>query len=158
MILKTLAGRPDNDPVKWMIIGKAGGLGAWLTLDALQWLAANGILTLENDSKLFLSFYAPRCWAFGLSFSCLQSLFKLDEWWRRERAARVEAGGSVKADIRSLKHREEGLKIASELAMDLIDLIIPLSMMGSLKVSPGFVGFAGTVTSVWSISNLLKNS
>lgn len=41
---------------------------------------------------------------------------------------------------------------------DLIDLVIPLSLMGFIDVSPGVVGLAGTVTSIMGAITLWPSS
>lgn len=42
----------------------------------------------------------------------------------------------------------ETKKVVQSTIQDMIDLIIPLSLMGMIDVSPGVVGLAGTVTSI----------
>jgi hypothetical protein len=41
---------------------------------------------------------------------------------------------------------------------DLIDLVIPLSLMGIIDVSPGVVGLAGTITSLLGAASLWPSS
>ena len=48
----------------------------------------------------------------------------------------------------------ETRQAAKDALQDLVDLIIPLSLTGSLQVSPGVVGAAGTFTSILALTTL----
>lgn len=49
---------------------------------------------------------------------------------------------------------EQTRQAAKDALQDLVDLVIPLSLMGNLQVSPGVVGLAGTFTSILSLTTL----
>ena len=53
---------------------------------------------------------------------------------------------------------KETCQAAKDALQDLVDLIIPLSLTGSIKVSPGVVGAAGTFTSILALKNLWPKS
>lgn len=48
----------------------------------------------------------------------------------------------------------ETRQAAKDALQDLVDLLIPLSLSGTLQLSPGVVGAAGTFTSVLALTTM----
>lgn len=61
---------------------------------------------------------------------------------------RAKAGSSAMQHFRAVAEDARGRQIGVNLLQDLLDLIIPLSIIGVLNVSPGSVGLVGTATSL----------
>ena len=60
------------------------------------------------------------------------------------------------AELRQIVKEADGetRQAAKDALQDLVDLVIPLSLTGSLQVSPGVVGAAGTFTSILALTSM----
>ena len=72
----------------------------------------------------------------------------------RVRAKLSDDEKGVKGELIALAKDPIGRQLAMDCIQDLIDLIIPLSLMGAVDASPGVVGLAGTITSIMGAYNL----
>jgi hypothetical protein len=59
-------------------------------------------------------------------------------------------------ELCKLVHEADGetRQAAKDALQDLVDLIIPLSLMGTIPASPGVVGLAGTFTSILGLTTM----
>lgn len=95
---------------------------------------------------------APRLWLLGIASSLLVNLHKIQKnFLRRQVDVHLLIQGAPKG--RELLDGEMK-KYTKDALQDLIDLIIPLSMLGWINVSPGTVGLAGTITSIMGATSL----
>jgi hypothetical protein len=64
------------------------------------------------------------------------------------------------ADLRKIAVEADGetRQVAKDALQDLVDLLIPLSLSGTLQLSPGVVGAAGTFTSILALTSLWPKS
>lgn len=96
---------------------------------------------------------APRLWLLGLVSSLSMNLYKI----HRLQPVLLQQRSQVncKELCKILREADGATKQAAKDALqDLVDLIIPLSLMGTVQASPGVVGLAGTFTSILGLSSL----
>lgn len=139
------------DAERSMVIGKAIGFGGWLSLDMFQWFHGNGIVELSPEWLGFVNRNAPRLWLLGLLSSLSLNLYKIH---RLNPDCLKSRGDAHEALCKGLDHQATR-QVVKDALQDAVDLVIPLSLMGSIDVNPGVVGLAGTFTSCLGISSLL---
>lgn len=99
-----------------------------------------------------LNYYAPRCWLFGLLSSLSTNLYKLQSEHNakeiKTKLLRLSMGEhhSLAERINSLDQGTRQLVLDS--LQDLVDIIIPISMMNVIEIDAMWVGVAGIFTSV----------
>ncbi|KAI1106558.1 peroxisomal biogenesis factor 11 [Jackrogersella minutella] len=132
------------DPVlRYAAIGRQLGYAGYLTFDAATVLDALGVRRWEGAKRAQREAY--RFWAVGLLCSLVAQsyiLYKL-----REREAKVdkkEGEGVVESKRIALERAASQLQLIS----DLCDLTVPTSALGWIGFDDGFVGLAGTVSSL----------
>jgi hypothetical protein len=88
---------------------------------------------------------AQQAWLTGLSFSIASSLYSL--YRLRERAAAIsEKDGEGVVEKKKVQKEANAVRI--QLISDLCDITIPSSALGYTSFDDGFVGLAGTVSSL----------
>jgi hypothetical protein len=104
----------------------------------------------------FVNENAPRLWLLGLVSSLSLNLYKI----HRLQPLLLQKCTVAPAELRQIVKEADGemRQAAKDALQDLVDLIIPLSLTGSLQVSPGVVGAAGTFTSILSLTTLWPSS
>lgn len=92
---------------------------------------------------------APRLWLIGIMASLSVNLHKIQKNFlaRKIDAKIIMQGGTGSLD-------KEMKKVTKDAVQDLIDLVIPLSILGWVNVTPGTVGLAGTITSIMGAASL----
>jgi len=89
---------------------------------------------------------APRLWLLGIVSNLMINLHKIHLNYHSI---------SLLSGLHKNQEAEGELRKASKDAVqDMIDLIIPLSLMGWISVSPGTVGLAGSITSLMGALSL----
>lgn len=89
---------------------------------------------------------APRLWLLGIVSNLMINLHKIHRTYH-----------SISLLSGTCKSREaeyELRKASKDAIQDMIDLIIPLTLMGWISVSPGTVGLAGSITSLMGALSL----
>jgi peroxin-11B len=102
---------------------------------------------MENINK-----QAPRLWLFGIAASLAVNLHKMQQNFMQRQVqmklmVQGESGGKMLLD-------KEMKKVTKDTLQDLIDLVIPLSIIGWLDLTPGTVGLAGSITSLMGAVSL----
>lgn len=116
---------------------------------------SQGILNLNPTIRTFVNENAPRLWLLGLVSSLSLNLYKIHRLQPLLQKCTV-----TPAELREIVQEADGetRQAAKDALQDLIDLIIPLSLIGSVQVSPGIVGAAGTVTSILALTTMWPSS
>jgi len=141
-----------DEAERTMVIGKAVGFGGWLTLDMFQWLNSSGVIELPPEWMGFVSRNAPRLWLLGLLSSLSLNLYKI----HRMHPACLKSCQEAKTLLDKGHENQATRQAIKDAVQDAVDLVIPLSLMEAVDVSPGVVGLAGTFTSCLGISSLLQ--
>lgn len=132
------------DPVlRYAAFGRQLGYAGYLTLDMLTVLDATGIRKWEGAKTAQKEAY--RFWAMGLICSVVAQAYTL--YRLREREAKVdkkEGEGVVEAKRIALERAASQLQLFS----DLCDLTVPTTALAWVGFDDGFVGLAGTVSSL----------
>ncbi|KAH9996432.1 peroxisomal biogenesis factor 11 [Xylariaceae sp. FL0662B] len=132
------------DPVlRYAAVGRQLGYAGYLTLDAATVPDALGFRRWEAAKRAQRE--AFRFWAAGLLCSVAAQLYTL--WRLREREARVdrkEGEGVVESKRIVIERNASQLQLVS----DLCDLTVPTSALGWVGFDDGFVGLAGTMSSL----------
>ena len=113
---------------------------------------SQGILVLNPTVGKIINENAPRLWLLGLISSLSLNLYKI----HRLQPVLKKLPAISCGELRQIVKEADGetRQAAKDALQDLVDLVIPLSLMGSLQVSPGVVGAAGTFTSILSLTTL----
>ncbi|KAI2628864.1 peroxisomal biogenesis factor 11 [Hypoxylon sp. NC1633] len=132
------------DPVlRYAAVGRQLGYAGYLTLDAATVLDALGVRRWDGAKRAQREAY--RFWAAGLLCSVVAQAYTL--YRLREREARVdkkEGEGVVESKRIALERGASQLQLLS----DLCDLTAPTSALGWVGFDDGFIGLAGTVSSL----------
>lgn len=98
---------------------------------------------------------APRLWFLGLVSSLSLNLYKIHRLHPQLKATRFKDLSQLSGVPAALTAVDAATRQAAKDALqDLVDLVIPLSLMGVIEASPGVIGLAGTFTSVLGITTL----
>jgi peroxisomal biogenesis factor 11 (PEX11) len=123
------------------------------------------VIDLEKDKVTSLNYYAPRCWLFGLLSSLLTNLYKLQSEHNAKEIKNkllrmsMDEHHSLAERINSLDQYtctriithlcDRGARqLVLDTLQDLVDTIIPISMMGVIDIDAMWVGMAGMFTSI----------
>lgn len=154
---KAAAVAADNktmDPVlRYTAVGRQLGYAGYLTCDLATLLDATGIRKSPNAKRLQQEAY--RFWAAGITFSIVGQLYTL--WQLRQREARVdkkEGEGVVEGKRIAIERAASQLQLTS----DLCDITVPLAALSWVNFDDGFVGLAGTVSSLLGVYSQWKKT
>ncbi|KAG0651492.1 Peroxin-11 [Hyphodiscus hymeniophilus] len=149
-----MADSKNLDPViKYCAVGRQLGYAGYLTLDTLTFLDAAGIRKSPTTKRLQQEAY--RCWMFGLLFSAASGAYSLYNLRQQQAKVDKKDGEGVVASKRIEKERAA---INLQLISDLCDLTVPTSALGFTNFDDGFVGLAGTVSSLIGVHSQWKKT
>ncbi|TVY17036.1 Peroxisomal membrane protein [Lachnellula arida] len=142
------------DPViKYCAVGRQLGYAGYLSFDAATVLDAAGIRKFEAAKRFQREAY--KCWAVGLFFSTVSGLYSLYD-------LRVQASKIDKKDgegvVAAKRIEKERAAINLQLLSDLCDLTVPTTAIGLANFDDGFVGLAGTVSSLIGVYGAWKKT
>lgn len=151
--LKAAALAFDNkspvDPVlRYLAVGRQLGYAGYLTLDAVTLVDTIGVRKLAAVKRLQDSAY--RSWMAGLSCSAIAGLYTI---WRLQQKEKMVDRKDGEGVVEAKKIEKERTAACIQLVSDLCDLTVPASALGIANFDDGFVGIAGTVSSligVWA--------
>ncbi|KAI5849673.1 peroxisomal biogenesis factor 11 [Durotheca rogersii] len=132
-----------DDVLRYAAVGRQLGYAGYLTFDAATVLDSVGFRRWDGAKRAQRE--ASRFWALGLLCSVVAQAYTL--YRLREREAKVdkkEGEGVVESKRIALERAASRLQLLS----DLCDLTIPTSALGWVGFDDGFVGLAGTVSSL----------
>ncbi|KAI0867456.1 peroxisomal biogenesis factor 11 [Hypoxylon argillaceum] len=143
-----------GDPVlKYAALGRQIGYAGYLTADMLTVPTALGVRKWEGAQRAGREAY--RFWTVGLACSVVAQAYTLYQLRRREaRVDKKEGEGVVEAKKIALERYASQLQLLS----DLCDLTAPTSALGWTDFDDGFVGLAGTVSSLIGIYSQWKKT
>jgi peroxin-11B len=171
-----VADSKNLDPViKYCGVGRQLGYAGYLTFDALTFLDAAGIRKSPVAKRLQQEAY--RCWMIGLLFSAVSGTYSLYNLKQQQARVDKKDGEGVVASKRIEKYvspflcldgngwdgidtngRRERAAINLQLISDLCDLTVPTSALGFTNFDDGFVGLAGTVSSLIGVHGQWKKT
>lgn len=142
------------DPVlRYAAVGRQLGYAGYLSFDAATVLDSVGAVKSPRAKTYQREAY--RFWAFGLAFSILAQSYTL--YRLRQREAKVdkkEGEGVVESKRISLERAASRLQLLS----DVCDLTVPSTALGWASFDDGFVGLAGTVSSLIGVYTQWKKT
>ncbi|KAG6038451.1 hypothetical protein E4U41_004212 [Claviceps citrina] len=143
----------DSSFLRYAAVGRQVGYAGYLTFDAAAVPDAAGIRRWEGAKTL--QAHAYRFWAMGLFFSIASQLYT--QYRLRQREGRIDRkdGEGV---VESKKLTRERAASRLQLLSDLCDLTIPASALGWVGFDDGFVGLAGTVSSLIGVYGQWKKT
>ncbi|GAW13993.1 hypothetical protein ANO14919_033850 [Xylariales sp. No.14919] len=144
----------SGDPVlKYAALGRQLGYAGYLTADMLTVPATLNIRQWDGAKRAGREAY--RFWTIGLACSVVAQLYTLHQLRQREAKLDLKEGeGVVEAKKIALERYSSRLQLLS----DLCDLTIPTSALGWTSFDDGFVGLAGTVSSLIGIIGQWKKT
>ncbi|MCJ1313588.1 Peroxisomal membrane protein PMP27 [Agyrium rufum] len=134
--------------LKYCAVGRQLGYAMYLSCDMITYIDAAGIKSLSSAKRLQKEAY--RAWFMGLSFNAIAGIYTLWRLRQRELSLDKKEGEGV---VESKKLQRERTSTNIQLISDLCDMTVPGSALGWANFDDGFVGLAGTVSSligVWS--------
>ncbi|KAI9818778.1 MAG: Peroxisomal membrane protein PMP27 [Pycnora praestabilis] len=137
------------DPVlKYCAVGRQLGYGMYLSFDTVTYLDAAGIRPISSAKRLQQEAY--RAWFFGIFFNTVAGVYTL--YQLRQRALSIDRkDGEGVVELKKVERERNATNV--QLISDLCDLTVPAAALGYANLDDGFVGLAGTVSSligVWS--------
>ncbi|KAI0386542.1 peroxisomal biogenesis factor 11 [Hypomontagnella monticulosa] len=142
------------DPVlRYTAVGRQLGYAAYLTFDSATVLDSLGVRKWEGAKRAQREAY--RFWAIGILCSVVAQTYTL--YRLREREAKVdkkEGEGVVESKRIALERAASQLQLVS----DLCDLTAPTAALGWIGFDDGFVGLAGTVSSLIGVYSQWKKT
>ncbi|GAO19452.1 uncharacterized protein UV8b_06211 [Ustilaginoidea virens] len=145
--------RSPDGFLRYAAVGRQLGYAGYLTLDAAALPDAAGIRAWAGARTA--QAHAYRCWAAGLVFSIAAQLYTQRRLAQREaRIDRKDGEGVVESKRIALERRASHLQLVS----DLCDLTVPVAALGWVGFDDGFVGLAGTLSSLIGVYNQWKKT
>ncbi|KAI9844625.1 MAG: Peroxisomal membrane protein PMP27 [Sclerophora amabilis] len=139
----------NMDPVlKYCAVGRQLGYAFYLSFDAVTFLDTAGIRPTPAAKRLQQEAY--RAWFAGLLFNTVSGIYTLYQVRLKQQTIDKKEGEGV---VESKKLDRERSATTIQLVSDLCDLTVPSAALGYANLDDGFVGLAGTVSSligVWS--------
>ncbi|KAH0491555.1 hypothetical protein TgHK011_002980 [Trichoderma gracile] len=139
--------------LRYATVGRQLGYAGYLTFDALTVGDAAGIRKWRHAQTL--QQHAYRCWAMGLVFSIAAQAYTLYRLKQREAKIDRKDGEGVVESKRILKERAAS---HLQLISDVCDLTVPSAALGWAGFDDGFVGLAGTVSSLIGVYTQWKKT
>ncbi|KAM4063117.1 peroxisomal biogenesis factor 11 (PEX11) domain-containing protein [Hirsutella rhossiliensis] len=139
--------------LRYASVGRQLGYAGYLTFDALALPDAMGVRKWHRAADA--QRHAYRFWAVGIIFSVAAQLYTLRQLKRREAAIDRKDGEGV---VESKRIKMERSVSRLQLLCDLCDLAVPTSALGWAGFDDGFVGLAGTLSSVIGMYTQWKKS
>ncbi|KAH8164054.1 hypothetical protein CIB48_g4188 [Xylaria polymorpha] len=148
------ANSKSGDPaLKYAALGRQLGYAGYLTADMLTVPTALGIKKWDGATRAGREAY--RFWTIGLACSVVAQVYTLYQLRLREaKVDKKEGEGVVEAKKIAIERYASQLQLVS----DLCDLTAPTSALGWTKFDDGFVGLAGTVSSLIGIYSQWKKT
>ncbi|KAI9890883.1 MAG: Peroxisomal membrane protein PMP27 [Vezdaea aestivalis] len=134
--------------LRYCAIGRQLGYGFYLSFDAITYLDAAGIRPTPAAKRLQKEAY--RAWFAGIFCNVAAGLYTLYHLKLKERAVNLKEGEGV---VKSKEIAKDRAATNVQLISDLCDLTIPSTALGYTNFDDGFVGIAGTISSligVWA--------
>ncbi|KIW04378.1 uncharacterized protein PV09_04662 [Verruconis gallopava] len=148
------ADKKDIDPIlKFCAVGRQLGYAGYLSLDNLCVLDASGIRKWDKAKQI--SRQAARFWFSGLFFNIVAGLYTLFQL--KQRAAALDKTQAEKA-VESKKIEKEWNATTLQLTSDLADICVPATTLGWTNFDDGFVGLAGTLSSLLGVYSAWKKT
>ena len=139
--------------LKYLAVGRQLGYALYLTLDSVTYLDAAGIRPSASAKRLQREAY--RAWLAGLLCNAAAGVYSLWQLRQREAALDRKDGEAV---VESKKLQRERAAINLQLVSDLCDITVPTSALGYIAFDDGFVGLAGTVSSLIGVYGVWKKT
>lgn len=162
------------DPIiKYCTVGRQLGYAGYLSLDAATFLDVAGIRKSPSTKRLQKE--AARFWMTGILFSTISGVYSLYNLRQQEGRIDKKEGEGVVASKRIEKYviflacdaqgyenlltsDSERAAINKQLLQDLCDLVVPATTLGFTNFDDGFVGLAGTVSSLIGVHSQWKKT
>ncbi|GJN73614.1 peroxisomal biogenesis factor 11 [Purpureocillium lilacinum] len=139
--------------LRYTAFGRQMGYAGYLTFDALALPDALGVRKWEGAKRAQDNGY--RFWAAGLTFSVAAQLYTLYQLKQREaKIDRKDGEGVVESKRIAIERSASQL----QLLCDLADLTVPTSALGLIGFDDGFVGLAGTLSSLIGVYSQWKKT
>jgi peroxin-11B len=139
--------------LRYAAVGRQLGYAGYLSFDSLTVGDALGVHKLKSAKTL--QQHAYRFWAMGLVFSISAQLYTLFRLRQREAQIDRKDGEGVVESKRILKERAAS---HLQLVSDVCDLTVPSAALGWAGFDDGFVGLAGTVSSLIGVYSQWKKT
>ncbi|KAF2279129.1 peroxisomal biogenesis factor 11 [Westerdykella ornata] len=142
------------DPVlRYTAVGRQLGYAAYMLFDNATVLDATSIRKFSGAARLQRNAY--KAWFTGLTCSIISSLYSL--YRLRERAAAIsEKDGEGAVEKKKIEREANHARI--QLLSDLCDITVPSAALGVANFDDGFVGLAGTVSSLLGVYGQWKKT
>jgi len=142
------------DPLlRYCAVGRQLGYAGYLTLDNISAIDAAGIRKLESIKRIQREAY--KFWMTGLIFNTVAGLYTLFQL--RQRATTIDKKEGEGA-VESKKLEKEWNATSIQLLSDVCDLTVPTSALGFTNFDDGFVGLAGTLSSLLGVYSVWKKT
>lgn len=144
----------NMDPVlRYAAVGRQLGYAGYLTFDLATLLDTLGVRKSPATKRFQRE--AFRFWAMGLACSVVAQTYTLYRLRQREaRVDRKEGEGVVESKRIVLERAASRLQLTS----DLCDLAVPLSALNWVGFDDGFIGLAGTLSSLIGLYSQWKKT
>lgn len=142
------------DPViRYCAVGRQLGYAGYMLMDNATVLDVANIKKFNAAQRIMREAY--KAWFVGISFSIASSVYQLYKF--RERASKIneKEGEGV---VERKKVAKESAAVKLQLVSDLCDITIPASALGWAGFDDGFVGLAGTLSSLLGVYTQWKKT
>ncbi|GAM89897.1 hypothetical protein ANO11243_079370 [Dothideomycetidae sp. 11243] len=135
------------DPVlKFCAVGRQLGYAGYLFADMLTYLDAAGVRKSEAAKRLQKQAY--QAWGMGLLFSVASGVYSLYQMRVQNQRVMQLQGTDAEKKVEGRKIMRTRNQAQLQLLSDLCDLTVPSTALGYADFDDGFVGLAGTVSSL----------
>uniref|UniRef100_A0A1B6MM93 Peroxisomal membrane protein 11B n=2 Tax=Graphocephala atropunctata TaxID=36148 RepID=A0A1B6MM93_9HEMI len=121
----------------------------YLFCDNLLWMARAGFANINTDKW---SVRANKCWLYSVTMSLVRDIYEINRLLEANRAKTNQRKSSV--SLLKLAHQNKDVFV--DTLKNSCDILIPLTALGYVRLSPGMVGILGVVSSVAGIAALIN--
>ncbi|KAG8336249.1 peroxisomal membrane protein 11A [Homalodisca vitripennis] len=121
----------------------------YLFCDNLLWMARTGMANVNTDKW---SVRAHKCWLYSVTMNLVRDIYEIS---RLLEANKVRSS-QRKPPVSLVKLAHQNKDVFVDTLKNSCDILIPLTALGYVKLSPGIVGILGVVSSVAGIAALIS--
>ncbi|GBC08688.1 hypothetical protein RclHR1_08300004 [Rhizophagus clarus] len=138
---------------KYITIGRQLGYAVYLFWDTFSWVHSAGVYKFQQIKRINDNAY--KAWLTGLIFSIIHGLYKLHQTSSQRSFLISKAETSEHLEDNVTRNRERKAAIR-QLIQDLLDLTIPATALGYLRLEDGLVGLTGFISSIMGAQSQWK--
>lgn len=153
--------RHEDPTVRSVLILSKISHALFLLADHLLWLGRADVCAVDTERWSRLS---NKYWLYSITLSLIRDFYEISKIFKTQKCSIVPRNGFknmndvIEVIMRVVAVFEQNRSVMIDTVKNSCDFFIPLSALGHIKLSPGTVGWLGTVSSLAGLLVLLEPS